>query len=151
MIYKKRVFYHNNPVCCHLEGLEEPDVFSSALSSILQDWRAQGTQEMLTSMFCFQLFRSMRKIHVILVAWIQNTFFSVCATKQISITTKKVLSTNKYCVQHFFTVPPCAGAHAFSADQPVCEPHAALEGVWFDPEHHGSLPAGLQVWARPFA
>ena len=49
------------------------------------------------------------------------------------------------------TVPPCAGAHAFPPDQTVCESDATLEGVWFDPERHGSLAASLQGRAGPAA
>ena len=44
----------------------------------------------------------------------------------------------------FFAVSPRPRADAFPADPTVCESNAAVEGIRFDPEHHGPLPAGLQ-------
>ncbi|MEQ2190057.1 hypothetical protein GOODEAATRI_031608, partial [Goodea atripinnis] len=44
----------------------------------------------------------------------------------------------------FLPVPPCAGAHALPTDSAACKSDEAVEGVRFDPEHDGPLPASLQ-------
>lgn len=81
---------------------------------------------------------------VILVCCISNECWN------ISVGTKVVTwpIINKL---YFLTVHLCAWAHAIPADTAVCESNATIEGVGFDPEHHGTLPPSLQSWARPFA